>query len=172
LLKIFTPHDWQVNFIYSPSVKSIQFVKYEDPDLNDSTYNDNNGDNIKPPAIAIYYYHSDHLGTNNIVTNMNGNIYQYFGNLPFGETIWDALGSNIHVMEKTIYIKLLEEGTKVYKPVPAIKIENNIYKVQGFQLYDPEDEVWEFLPGSYVIVEEQSLNGDSVLVATKSITHY
>lgn len=70
-------------------------------------------------------------------------------------------------MEKNIYIQLLEEGTKVYRPVPAIEIENNIYEVQGFEIYDLEDEVWEFLPGTYVLVEEQSLDGEYVLVAIK-----
>lgn len=70
-------------------------------------------------------------------------------------------------MEKKIYIQLLEEGTKVYKPVPAIEIENNIYEVQGFEIYNPEDEVWEFLPGTNVLVEEQNFDGTNVLVAIK-----
>lgn len=68
-------------------------------------------------------------------------------------------------MEKNIYIQLLEEGTKVYRPVPAIEIESNIYEVQGFEIYDPEDEAWEFTPGTYVLVEEQNLDGENVLVA-------
>jgi len=74
---------------------------------------------------------------------------------------------SINSMEKNIYIQLLEEGTKVYRPVPAIEIDNNIYEVQGFEIYDPEDEVWEFKPGVHVIVEEQELDGELVLVAVK-----
>lgn len=70
-------------------------------------------------------------------------------------------------MEKNIYIQLLEEGTKVYRPVPASEIEHNIYEVKGFEVYDPEDEVWEFPPGTQVIVEEQYLDGEHVLVAIK-----
>ncbi len=70
-------------------------------------------------------------------------------------------------MEKNIYIQVLEEGTKVYRPVPAIEIENNIYEVQGYDIYDSEDETWEFLPGTYVLVEEQNLGGENVLVAIK-----
>lgn len=70
-------------------------------------------------------------------------------------------------MERIIYIQLIEEGTKVYRPVPAIKIKNNIYEVKGFENYDPEDEVWEFSPGTFVLVEEQNLNGENVLVAAK-----
>ena len=70
-------------------------------------------------------------------------------------------------MKRNVYIQLLEEGTKVYRPVPAIEIENNIYEVQGFGIYDPENEVWEFPPGTYVLVEEQNLGGENVLVAIK-----
>jgi len=70
-------------------------------------------------------------------------------------------------MEKNIYIQLLDEGTKVYRPVPAIKIENNIYKLQGFDIYDPEDEIWEFSPGTYVKVEKQYLDGEDVLIAVQ-----
>jgi len=68
-------------------------------------------------------------------------------------------------MEKNIYIQLLEEGTKVYRPVPACQIEDNLYEVGGFEIYDPEDEVWEFTPGTYVLVEEQHFDGENVLVA-------
>lgn len=71
-------------------------------------------------------------------------------------------------MEKSIYIQLLDEGTKAYRPVPAREIENNVYKIQGFEIYDPEDETWEFLPGTTVLVEEQCLDGGIVLVAIKS----
>ncbi len=74
---------------------------------------------------------------------------------------------NINIMEKIIFVQLLDEGTKVYRPVPACEIENSIYKVGGFENYDPEDETWEFPPGTYVVVEEQNLEGETVLVAVK-----
>jgi len=70
-------------------------------------------------------------------------------------------------MENKIYVQLLEDGTKVYRPVPANKIENGIYEVAGFEIYDPEDETWEFPPGTHVVVEEQNLEGETVLVAIK-----
>jgi hypothetical protein len=75
-------------------------------------------------------------------------------------------------MEKNIYIQLLEEGTKVYRPVPALEVKHNIYEVGGFEIYDPEDEVWEFSPGTYVLVEEQSLNHEKVLIAIKEQSPY
>ncbi len=68
-----------------------------------------------------------------------------------------------------IYIQLLNEGTKVYRPVPAIMIENCIYKVKGEDIYDPDTEEWEFLPGTIVIVEEQFLSEEYVLVAIKEV---
>lgn len=68
-------------------------------------------------------------------------------------------------MEKTIYVKLLDEGVNVYRPVPGKKISENIYKLEGMNIYDPLDEKWEFPPESYVEVIEQYLNNENVLVA-------
>lgn len=70
-------------------------------------------------------------------------------------------------MQQEIYIQLLEEGTKVYRAVPAIELEKNIFEVRGHDIYELEDEVWEFLPGTHVEVEEQKLNGNLVLIAIR-----
>lgn len=70
-------------------------------------------------------------------------------------------------MGKYIYIQLLNEGTKVYRPVPASEIETNVYKIGGHQLYNTDDELWEFIPGTVVVVEEQTLEGETVLIAVK-----
>ena len=51
-------------------------------------------------------------------------------------------------MERIIYIQLLEEGTPVYRPVLALSIKGDLYKLGGHELYDPEEEVWEFMPGT------------------------
>lgn len=77
-------------------------------------------------------------------------------------------GLNIKNMKKIIYIQLLNEGTKVYRPVPAREVQSNIYEIGGFEIYDTEDEIWEFTPGTYVLVEEQKLNGEKVLIAIQS----
>lgn len=68
-------------------------------------------------------------------------------------------------MKMIIYIKLLGEGTEVYRPVSAIKVNENTYEVCKLKNYDTEDEVWEFPPGTYVIVEERILDGEKVFVA-------
>ena len=72
------------------------------------------------------------------------------------------------IMERIIYIQLLNEGSTAYRPVPAVEIESNIYKVLGSEMYDPADEEWEFLPGSYVLVEEQIKGNKNVLVAIQA----
>jgi len=79
----------------------------------------------------------------------------------------EDLGSNIKRMERYIYIKLLGEGTMVYRPVPAIELKKNVYEVRGEEIYDLEDEIWEFTPGMYVVVEKQELGGELVLVAIR-----
>ena len=70
-------------------------------------------------------------------------------------------------MEKIIYVQLLDEGTKVYRPVPAIEVGKGIFEIMGFDIYNPEDETWEFPPSTYVLVEEKKLSGENVLVAIR-----
>lgn len=65
----------------------------------------------------------------------------------------------------TIYIRLLNEGTEVYRPVHSIEKGNHLFEVLGKDIYDPEDETWEFPPGSIVICEHQELSGQDCLVA-------
>ena len=55
---------------------------------------------------------------------------------------------------KIIYVQLLDEGQRVYRPVPAIKIRDDIYELKGAEIYDTTDETWEFVPGSHVMVKE------------------
>ena len=70
-------------------------------------------------------------------------------------------------MKKTIYVKLLDEGTIVYRPVPAIEVNKGVFELFGFDIYNPDDEIWEFMPGTLVITEEKNLSGETVLVAIK-----
>ncbi len=79
---------------------------------------------------------------------------------------------NIRDMEENIYVQLLGEGTVVYRPVPAIKIKENVYKIQGKEIYDPDDEEWEFLPESIVLVQRRELEGERVFIAIKEQTEY
>ena len=68
-------------------------------------------------------------------------------------------------MEKIIYVKLLDEGTEVYRPVPATEVGEGVFKIMGVDIYNPDDEIWEFPPGICVQVVEKNLSCENVLVA-------
>jgi hypothetical protein len=68
----------------------------------------------------------------------------------------------------TIYIRLLDEGTKVFRPTSAEPVESALFKVLPTSNYDPQDEKWEFVPGSLVECEKRKLEGEEVLVAVKA----
>ena len=60
-------------------------------------------------------------------------------------------------MTKTIYVRLLDEGVDVWRPVDAEEISEGVYQLVGTQ--DSSLETWEFDTGSIVRVEKQSLVG-------------
>jgi len=65
----------------------------------------------------------------------------------------------------TIYISLLDEGTTVFRPTQGVPVREGVYEVLPTSDYNPEDEHWEFTPGSVVhcLIEEHE--GDMILVA-------
>lgn len=65
----------------------------------------------------------------------------------------------------TIYIRLLNEGTDVWRPAKGEYLSDSIYRVLKIDNYDPDIEEWEFLPGTVVRCEEQVKSGTKVLVA-------
>lgn len=60
-------------------------------------------------------------------------------------------------MVTTVYVKLLEEGSLAYRPTQAEEVEPGVYRLLPTEHYDPEDEVWEFLPGTVVRCEIRTL---------------
>ncbi len=70
-------------------------------------------------------------------------------------------------METIIYVKLLNEGTEVYRPASVINIKDNIYKILESNKYDKDDEEWEFIPGDLVFCENQEKSDGNILVAIK-----
>jgi hypothetical protein len=65
-----------------------------------------------------------------------------------------------------IYVRLLDEGTDVSRPTKGIVLGNGLFKLLPTDNYDPDDEHWEFLPGSTVRTKEV-LDGDRIyLIAT------
>lgn len=53
-------------------------------------------------------------------------------------------------MTTKIFIRLLEEGSPAAQGTEAIDMGNGLYKILPTPTYDPEDEIWEFIPGSIV----------------------
>ena len=68
-------------------------------------------------------------------------------------------------LRRTVYVKLLDEGVDVWRPVTAEVLRDGTYRLEPTEGYDPEDEQWEFLPGSVVRCEVRRLSGGSVLAA-------
>jgi len=66
---------------------------------------------------------------------------------------------------RTIYIRLLDEGTEVFRPTEAEELAGGLFMLLPTPDYDPDDEHWEFGPGSLVRGVIRQLEGDAVLVA-------
>jgi len=74
--------------------------------------------------------------------------------------------SSTNDAKKLVYVRLLDEGTDVYRPVSALLISEDEYLLLGEDIYDPEDEHWEFPPGARVRVNRKNVSGELILVAT------
>ncbi len=69
----------------------------------------------------------------------------------------------------TIYVRLLNEGTEVFRPVKANRLDCGAYRLDAPDDYAGLDEEWEFSPGSVVECEEAIKEEKQVLVAKRSI---
>lgn len=67
-----------------------------------------------------------------------------------------------------IYVQLLNEGTAVWRPTLAENIGDGLFRILPTPKYNPDDEAWEFTPGSIVRLEEKTLSSGRVLVAIKA----
>jgi RHS repeat-associated protein len=81
------------------------------------------------PFRDIYFYHPDYLGTSTFLTDANGQPYQFFLNLPFGETMAEqhALTESYETPYK-FNGKELDEETGLY--------------YYGARYYDPRTSIW------------------------------
>ena len=66
---------------------------------------------------------------------------------------------------KRVYVRLLNEGTNVYRPAEAIVVGESAVRLVAPADYDPEDEEWEFKPGEIMRLEGRTLDGREALVA-------
>lgn len=64
-----------------------------------------------------------------------------------------------------VYVRLLGEGTVVYRPTDASRAGPDTARLVAPHDYDPDDEDWEFKPGALVRLESRSLGEQEVRVA-------
>jgi len=69
-----------------------------------------------------------------------------------------------------IYVRLLGEGTTVYRPVKAIENVDSTFTIVGEDDINCDDEEWEFRPGSRVIVKSVEIGGNMRLLASRLAT--
>lgn len=55
-----------------------------------------------------------------------------------------------------VYVPLLEEAIPTVRGTQAISLGDDLYNLLPTPDYDPEDEIWEFKPGSVVRCHERS----------------
>jgi hypothetical protein len=57
--------------------------------------------------------------------------------------------------EVNVFVRLLDEGTTVFRPTRAISLGDGIYRLLPTSDYDAAVETWEFPPGSLVSIAER-----------------
>lgn len=76
----------------------------------------------------LYFYHPDHLGTSNYISDTNGKLYEHLEYFPFGEG-WVEENSNTQRTPYLFTAKELDEETGLY--------------YFGARYYDPRTSVWQ-----------------------------
>ncbi len=68
--------------------------------------------------------------------------------------------------EVVVYVRLMDEGTDVWRPVPANALPDGTFKLTEPDGYDRDTETWEFPPHARVrCVSKKFADGDKALVA-------
>ena len=89
----------------------------------------NSNPNGKTPFEKdLYFYHPDHLGTSNYITDLNAKLYEHLEYFPFGEA-WVEENSNTQRTPYLFTAKELDEETGLY--------------YFGARYYDPRTSVWQ-----------------------------
>lgn len=69
-----------------------------------------------------------------------------------------------------VYVRLLDEGVDVWRPVPATVVSGGTFRLAKPKDYDPESETWEFPPHTLVRCETKRFaGGKEGLVAIQAI---
>jgi RHS repeat-associated protein len=92
----------------------------------------------------LYFYHPDHLGSSNYITDTNGKLYEHLEYFPFGEA-WVEENSNTQRTPYLFTAKELDEETGLY--------------YFGARYYDPRTSVWQSADpifGKYLAIGRES----------------
>jgi len=95
--------------------------------MRQDTPNSNPNGNT-PFEKDLYFYHPDHLGSSNYVTDLNGKLYEHLEYFPFGEG-WIEENTNQQRTPFLFTAKELDEETGLY--------------AFGARYYDPRTSVWQ-----------------------------
>ena len=66
---------------------------------------------------------------------------------------------------RLVYLPLQGEGTEVYRPTRAVPRGGMTFELLATDDYDPEDETWEFAPGSVVVCRVEQRGQSPALIA-------
>jgi hypothetical protein len=68
---------------------------------------------------------------------------------------------------ETIYVRLLDEGTDVWRPTTAVRLPDGTFELLPTGDHGPAIETWEFPAGSVVECEVRDEGPDRIRVATR-----
>jgi hypothetical protein len=72
-----------------------------------------------------------------------------------------------------IHVRLLDEGTDCSRPTQGVVLGNGLFKLLPTDNYDPNNEHWEFVPGSIVrATEVRNVDGTYLLAVAQEGSHY
>jgi RHS repeat-associated protein len=129
---------------------------YLNEDRIATKYNSEGNDNTGAEKERTYYYHSDHLGSAQVVTNWNGQIHERLEYTPYGELWIDWKGDSA-----------LEDSTPFRFTGKEMDAETGFY-YYGARYLDPKTSRWisadpalgDYVPSAPVNEEAKKRNGN------------
>jgi len=71
-------------------------------------------------------------------------------------------------MTEQVYLQLIDEGTEVWRPVPAWRIDERRLILLRTADYDAGVETWAFAPGTVVVATHRDIGGQRVLAVDRA----
>lgn len=69
-----------------------------------------------------------------------------------------------------VFVRLLDEGTDVWRPVPAVRDPSGGFRLLRADQYDPATETWEYPPGSVVECEVRGEGQEQATFAIRLVS--